>query len=45
MSMLLTLINLLAFVNSPRVVCLEASAPKGTMSFSLSKQFLRCARL
>lgn len=41
----ITLMNLLAFVRRPNVVCLEASAPKGTISFNLSKQLRRCARL
>jgi hypothetical protein len=34
-----------AFVNNPKVVCLEDSLPTGTMSFNFSKQYLRCARL
>lgn len=42
---MVTLINLFAFVSSPKVVCLEASGPKGTMSFSFSRQVRRCARL
>lgn len=29
----------------PKVVCLEASGPSGTMSLSFSRQFRRCARL
>lgn len=38
-------IKLFAFVNSPKVVCLEDSLPTGTMSFNFSKQYLKCARL
>ena len=34
----------LALFNSPSVVCLELSELSGTMSFSFSRQFLRCAR-
>lgn len=41
----LTFINFFALVNNPNVVCLEASGPRGTMSFSFSKQLRRCARL
>lgn len=40
-----TRIKLFAFVNSPKVVCLEDSLPTGTMSFNFSKQYLKCARL
>lgn len=40
-----TLIYLFALVNSPSVVCLDASAPRGTISFSLSKHDLKCALL
>lgn len=41
----LTLINRFAFVNKPNVVCLDASLPSGTISFNLSKQFRKWARL
>lgn len=44
-NVLLTLINRFAFVKSPSVVCLEASAPNGTISFNRSKQLRRWARL
>lgn len=37
--------NLFALVNNPKVVCLDASGPKGTISLSFSKHVLRCARL
>ena len=40
-----TLINALAFVNSPNVVCLEESGPNGTISFNLSRQCRRWALL
>ena len=41
----LTLMNALAFVSRPSVVCLDASEPSGTMSFSFSRQYLRWALL
>ena len=41
----LTLINPLALVNNPNVVCLDASPPTGTKSFNFSRQCLRWALL
>ena len=41
----LTLINPLALVNNPNVVCLDASEPTGTKSFNFSRQCLRWALL
>lgn len=41
----LTLMNRFAFVSSPSVVCRLVSEPKGTMSFSLSKQLRKWALL
>lgn len=41
LAMVVTLIKCLALLSSPKVVCLELSAPKGTMSFNFSRQFLR----
>ena len=38
------LMKCLALLSSPNVVCRELSVPTGTMSFSLSRQFLRWAR-
>lgn len=43
-SHILTLIKCLALFRSPSVVCLELSAPTGTMSFSFSRQWRRWAR-
>ena len=40
-----TLIKCLALFRSPKVVCLELSAPTGTMSFSFSRQWRKWARL
>ena len=39
-----TLIKCLALFRSPSVVCLELSAPTGTMSFNFSRQWRRWAR-
>lgn len=41
----LTLMNLFAFVSNPRVVCRLVSEPRGTISFSLSKQLRKWALL
>lgn len=38
-------IKLLALVSSPSVVCRAESWPRGTISFSFSRQFLKCALL
>lgn len=44
-STVLTLMNALAFVSKPRVVCLLDSGPRGTISLSFSKQLRKWARL
>jgi hypothetical protein len=40
-----TLMKRFALVSKPRVVCLEASEPRGTMPLSFSRQIRKCARL
>lgn len=41
----LTMISIFALFKSPRVVCLEEADPRGTFSFSFSKQYRKCALL
>lgn len=40
-----TLMNALAFVSKPKVVCLLDSGPNGTISFNFSRQLRKWARL